>query len=336
MPDAGDETNAKKYARLAHDDAQHWMHVADAGGHSLLAFDKPNTWSQKYNLVWDQILGLDVFPRVGTDQRSGLLQGEDAASSACRWIRARISPKPIGPSGARRLLTSKADFEAILSPIYDYINKTTARDPIADSYVTDDITSGGMHARPVVGGFFIKMLDNASIWKKWAGRDHQKIGSWAPLPKPPVIEELIPTARTSSPSWKYTLNSPAAGWNAKSFDDSSWSTGTAGFGTEGTPSIVVKTKWSTDDIWLRRQIKLPITDLSNAVLSLFHDEDVEVYFDGVLAASEPGFITNYEIMAISDAAKEVLKPGATITVAVHCHQTTGGQGIDVGISRLVK
>jgi large subunit ribosomal protein L18 len=46
----------------------------------------------------------------------------------------------------------------LISPIYDYLNETTARDPLADSYETDRARSGGMHARPVVGGVFIKLL----------------------------------------------------------------------------------------------------------------------------------------------------------------------------------
>ena len=52
----------EKYAALARADAEHWVKVADDGDHYRLAFDKPHTWSQKYNLVWDRLLGLNVFP----------------------------------------------------------------------------------------------------------------------------------------------------------------------------------------------------------------------------------------------------------------------------------
>ena len=62
----------------------------------------------------------------------------------------------------------------------------------------------------------------------------------------------------------------------------------------------------------------------------WHDEDVEVYVDGVPAVSESGFINAYDAFQIEPAARALLKPGATVTVAAHCHQTVGGQYVDVG------
>jgi len=53
---------AAQYSRLASDMAAKWQAMAIDGDHYKLAFDKPGTWSQKYNLVWDQILGLNLFP----------------------------------------------------------------------------------------------------------------------------------------------------------------------------------------------------------------------------------------------------------------------------------
>ncbi len=71
-------------------------------------------------------------------------------------------------------------------------------------------------------------------------------------------------------------------------------------------------------------------DLRDAKIQLFHDENAEVYFNGILAAQAAGFSVDYILTNINDQAAESLKPGLN-TMAVHCHQTTGGQFIDAGI-----
>ena len=75
---------------------------------------------------------------------------------------------------------------------------------------------------------------------------------------------------------------------------------------------------------------MPEGQLKNPKLTIYHDEDVEVYFNGILAAKAQGYNTAYEIFDITPAALAVLKPGK-ITLAVHCLQTIGGQYIDLGI-----
>jgi hypothetical protein len=147
----------------------------------------------------------------------------------------------------------------------------------------------------------------------------------------PELKEVAPTSREEGVVWRYTFEKPADGWFRAGFDASDWKEGMGGFGTEGTPGAVVRTEWKTPDIWIRRQITLP-ADLPPSVhLVMHHDEDAEVYLNGVLAAKVTGYITGYEDMPILDKARKALRPGKNV-LAVHCHQTVGGQYIDVGLA----
>ena len=96
------------------------------------------------------------------------------------------------------------------------------------------------------------------------------------------------------------------------------------------------TTWSSSDIWLRREVTVPAGNYPNLKFYVDHDEDVEIYANGVLAAKESGFNTSYETLDILPAAQPLIKPGAKLTLAVHCHQTTGGQNIDVGLANVVE
>jgi len=141
---------------------------------------------------------------------------------------------------------------------------------------------------------------------------------------------IVEDALSGAAEWAYTLKSPEADWFKPAFSDAGWLRGVAGFGTPHTPGAIVITLWNTDDIWMRRQFVLGTEKLSDAKLEVHHDEDAEVYLNGALAAKLPGFITHYDLFDILPDAAATLKPG-TNTIAVHCHQTTGGQYIDAGL-----
>ena len=193
-----------------------------------------------------------------------------------------------------------------------------------------------MHARPVIGGVFIKLLADRPKWRKWTELDDNlRPSNWAPLPVAPKLVELVPTSRTSSQTWRMSLTKPGDDWTKAVFDTSAWQEALGPFGSDGTPGIAPKTKWTSDDIWLRREIVVPALK-SDPLVIAYHDEDVEIYFNGVLAAKESGYVNSYEPLEILPAAKALLKAGAKITIAVHCHQTSGGQGVDVGIGYLQK
>ena len=104
----------------------------------------------------------------------------------------------------------------------------------------------------------------------------------------------------------------------------------AGFGTQGTPGAVVRTVWNTSDIWIRREFTMPAGNYPGLRFWVHHDEDVEIYIDGIPAGSAPGYIADYDELLISPAARAALTPGRHV-LAAHCHQTTGGQYIDVGL-----
>ncbi|HXC97908.1 MAG TPA: glycoside hydrolase family 2 TIM barrel-domain containing protein [Verrucomicrobiae bacterium] len=141
---------------------------------------------------------------------------------------------------------------------------------------------------------------------------------------------ILADGRFGRTNWKYTTETPPDDWFRQGFDASAWKEGPGGFGSAGTPGIYLNTTWDTADIWLRQEFTLRNEDVSGIKLQVFHDEDAEIYLNGVLAVKLSGFITDYDEFEISKEAMIALQPGSN-TIAVHCHQTTGGQGIDVGV-----
>jgi hypothetical protein len=159
---------------------------------------------------------------------------------------------------------------------------------------------------------------------------HQKLHG--PAPK---IITLIPIAKDASVDWRYTTEKPDATWTQAAFNDTWWNTDTAGFGTEGTPGAMVRTKWETPDIWMRKNFNLSVSSFNEPHILIHHDEDAEIYINGQLVMTLPGFTGDYVAIPLNEKAKAALKSGVN-TFAVHCHQTTGGQYIDLGLIDLIE
>ncbi|MGQ9524110.1 MAG: glutaminase domain-containing protein [Armatimonadota bacterium] len=326
----GKSGEARQYRAVAQEFARQWVRMADDGDHFRLAFDRPGTWSQKYNLVWDRVLGLGLFPRevllkemrfyLQHQNRFGLPLDNRRAYTKLDWI-----------LWTAALTGNRTHFETLVAPVYDFLNETPDRVPMTDWYWTTDARKAGFQARPVVGGVFMRLLDRPRLWRKWAGKSPKvPARSWAPLPKPPRLRVLAPTSQEKGIEWRYTTNPPDDGWFQPDFDDSTWQVGQGGFGTAGTPGAVVRTVWNTGNIWLRRELDLKGPVPQNLRLLVHHDEDAEVYINGVLAAQLRRYVTEYELYPISTRAVRSLRPGRNV-IAVHCRQTVGGQYIDVGI-----
>jgi len=150
------------------------------------------------------------------------------------------------------------------------------------------------------------------------------------------LSTILPNSQNQPHIWNYTTNTPAANWYTTNFDDSSWKSGPAGFGTSFTPGAVVRTTWNSSDIWLRQKFTmgpLSAADRANLTFNLYHDEDCQIYINGVLAGSVSGYSPTYILLPMTTAGQNALIPNATNVIAVHCINTTGGQDIDVGIAR---
>ncbi|MGH7952074.1 MAG: LamG-like jellyroll fold domain-containing protein, partial [Limisphaerales bacterium] len=152
------------------------------------------------------------------------------------------------------------------------------------------------------------------------------------------LSPVLPTSQTQGRSWHFTTTTPASNWYATNFDDSTLSNGLAGFGTTGTPGAVVRTTWNTSNIWLRQMFTIgSLTPIAraNLIFYVYHDEDCEIYINGLLAGSASGYATTYVMLPLNTAGQNSLVANGANIIAVHCHQTTGGQDIDVGISKRV-
>ena len=152
---------------------------------------------------------------------------------------------------------------------------------------------------------------------------------------PPRINVILAASQEKGYPWKYTFEKPGVNWFQLGFDDQSWERGQGGFGTKETPGAVVRTDWSTPDIWLRRTVVLPAEQLKNPHLLLHHDEDATVYINGVLAANAEGYTTSYVFVQLTPEGRAALRPGENL-IAIHCRQTSGGQYIDAGLLDLIE
>jgi hypothetical protein len=144
------------------------------------------------------------------------------------------------------------------------------------------------------------------------------------------LNVIVPTSREQPQTWRYTLEAPADDWMKPDFDDGGWRQAPGGFGKEDTPGAVVGTKWETEDIWLRRTFEIAKADFDVAFLDVHHDEDAEVYLNSELLAGFKEYTTGYVLENVTESLRAALREGEN-TLAVHCHQTVGGQFIDAGL-----
>ena len=123
----------------------------------MLAFGRPDSWSIKYNMVWEKVFGLGLFT-------------EEELEREAQWY--LEVQEPYGTPLDNRHHYTKSDwllwgaalsdspkiFRHLVCPLHRFLQETPCRTPLTDWYGTTDRLERGMHHRPVVGGLFIKLL----------------------------------------------------------------------------------------------------------------------------------------------------------------------------------
>ncbi|MFD2826097.1 glutaminase domain-containing protein [Leeuwenhoekiella polynyae] len=153
-----------KYLRAAKDMALKWKAIAADGDHYVLAFESDDTWSQKYNLVWDDILNLNIFPEevqqtevayyLTKQEDYGLPLDSRKTYTKSDWV-----------LWTATLAENPEDFNKLMTPMWNFANYTPDRVPLSDWHETTNSRKVGFKARSVVGGYFIKMLKEQTTTK---------------------------------------------------------------------------------------------------------------------------------------------------------------------------
>lgn len=153
----GRSEEAAQYHEKAKEMAASWEERAASGDHYVLAFGNPESWSLKYNMVWDKFFGSKLFSQEVYEKELAYYRKKRNSYGTPLDSR-RDYTKSDWIAWCAAMADSKEQTEALLNPIADYLENTNTRVPFSDWYET--VTGDYCHfiARSVQGGIFMPIL----------------------------------------------------------------------------------------------------------------------------------------------------------------------------------
>lgn len=285
----GDAATSKQYMDKAKEMARIWESMAREGDHYRLAFDRANTWSQKYNMVWDQMWNIHIFPK-GTIQRElqyyqnkqntyGLPLDSREAYSKSDWILWTAS-----------MAQDKETFLKFADPVWKYVNETRTRVPICDWYWTTSGDKTGFMARSVIGGHWMKVLMDKEGTvnppaKEWAPAGDKMKTRWTAEVNPDNVLDEYPRPNMQRSEWlnlnglwQYGFNTSSSNTEPSLYDGEIL----VPFAIESSLSGVMQPMSENNALWYKREFTIPVEWRDRNIRINFGavDNNARVYING--------------------------------------------------------
>ncbi len=334
----GEKEKADRYARQAKDWAARWEKeaVAPDGTHFVQAFDKPESWSIKYNLIWDKLLGLglfspDTYRKEFEHYRSklekyGVPMDHRDKKSKFDWN-----------FWAACFAGSRADRDLLLDPLYRMVDETPTRLPLTDYYDTKTGAIAEFYARSVLGAIWLPLLMDETVQKHRMSRTAPNLSEWAPEPPREQIVTIIPPGASG---WIHTFVTPGKDWEQLGFSDVGWTTAPLPLGTRLAKDKKGETPWPTDkqEVWLRKSFPKPALNGGRIQILASYQDEFEVFLNGrKIYGTGPGSCANFPFRRIQRIIPTDLSPSdfADVNViAIHSKCARKDPFLDFGLEAL--
>lgn len=332
----GNSRDIEKYNKYAREMAILWEADARDGDHYRMEFHKPGSWSQKYNLVWDKMWGLNIFPfevldreinfYLGKQEKYGLPLDSRDMMTKSDWIMWTASMAP-----------DTETFLKFSDKHYDYVNETPSRIPLSDFFWAHTGVSCNFSARSVIGGLWMKVLMDREMPKApaetaWAPKGNHIKTRWAaqvnpecPLPEYPRPLMQRADWQNLNGLWDYAITPAGNVPSEEMFTEKIL----VPYPIESSLSGVMRPLEPNKALWYKREISIPDSWKGKRIMLNFGavDYKADVYVNGTSARYRVGSHTGGHTAFSVDLTDRITDGKATVYVKVIDETDPGNQPV---------